>query len=118
MYFRKCSASHHQIAEAFIKITLNEINYISPCNEEEADIFIFLHIKHGSSVSQNKNVSIRIVDYDSVLVIDVALFYKKIGLDQRFGEFGTTTNYMILSLHKIAERLGFEHALTLFFTCI
>ena len=33
-------------------------------------------IKHGSSVSQ-KNVLIPIVDCDSVLVIDVALFHKK-----------------------------------------
>ena len=37
-----------------------------------------------------KNVLIRIVD--SVLMIDVALFHKKIGLDQLFGEFGTATN--------------------------
>ena len=50
-----------------------------------------------------------------MLVIDVALLYKKIELEQLFGEFGTTTNYIILSLHNIAERLGSEHALTLFF---
>ena len=60
----------------FVKIILNEVNYISLCHQEEADTFIFLHLKHGSSVSQ-KNVSTRIVDYDSVLVIDVALYDKK-----------------------------------------
>ena len=54
---------------------LNEVKYISLCHQEETDTFIFLHVKHGSSDSQ-KNVSIRIVDYDSVLVIDVALFHK------------------------------------------
>ena len=43
--FKKCAESHHQIAKVFIKIILNEINYISFCNQEEADTFIFLHIK-------------------------------------------------------------------------
>ena len=41
-----------------------------------------------------------------------SLITQKIGLDQLFGEFGTTTNYLLLSLHNIAEKLGSEHALS------
>ena len=58
-------------------------------------------------------MSIRIVDPDSVLVIDVSLFHRRLKLDKCFGEFGITVNYIIFSLYHIAEKRGSEPALTL-----
>ena len=55
---------------------VNQDNYISLCQQEETDTHIFLHVKYASSVSHTR-ASIRAVDSDSVLMIDVALFHKK-----------------------------------------
>ena len=56
----------------FIKTIMNEVNYLSPCHQEEADTYIVIHVMQARSASHT-NASNRIVDSDSVLVIDVAL---------------------------------------------
>ena len=49
-----------------------------------------------------------------MLVIDVALFHKK-KTWSTFGVFGTTTNYIIFSLHTIAEKFDSERKLVVLF---
>ena len=59
--------------------TSNNLQKGMQFHQQEADIRIFLHVKHASSVGYT-NISMQIVDSNSVLVIDATLFHRKLGL--------------------------------------
>jgi hypothetical protein len=78
---------------------------INPCNQEEADSRLFLHVK-DMSVNGHKKVQIKTVDTD-VVVIAVTLF-KDLGLEELWIEFGTGVNQRWLPIHEYHNNIGEE----------
>ena len=81
---------------------VNEEN-ITPCNHEEADTGIYLHVKHISEAGHQK-VSIKSVDTD-VVVIAISLF-RRLGLQELWVEFGNGIHTRWLLIHDYALNLG------------
>ena len=75
----------------------------SPCNHEEADMRMFLHLKDFSARGHRK-VSLKIVDTD-VVIIAISLFHK-LDIEELWIEFGTGFNLEWLPIHEYAENLG------------
>ena len=80
-----------------------DIDRFSPCNHEEANTRMFLHLKDLSATGHCK-VSLKTVDTD-VVVIAISLF-DKLDLEELWIEFGTGVNLEWLSIHEYAENLG------------
>jgi hypothetical protein len=76
---------------------------ISPCNHEEADVKLILHIADMSGQGY-KRVMIRTVDTD-VLVLAVAV-YPKISLNELWVAFGAGKNIRYIAVHDIVNCLG------------
>jgi hypothetical protein len=87
---------------------------IAPCNHEEADTRIFVHVKHAGY----KRIMIRTVDTD-VVVLAVGNF-RKLLVDELWMAFGVGKHLKYLPVHNIAnvlteeqcEALPFFHAVT------
>ena len=75
----------------------------SPCNHEDADTRMFLHLKDFSAIEHCK-ASLKTVDTD-VIVISISLFHK-LDLEELWIEFGTSVNLEWLPIHESAENLG------------
>jgi len=90
---------------------------LAPCNHEEADKRILLHVKHASKNSLKK-VMIRTVDTD-VVVLAIACL-QKLDLEELWIAFGVGKHLRYLPIHNIrqvltqeqCEGLPFFHALT------
>ncbi len=90
---------------------------LAPCNHEEADTRIFIHIKHASENGMKK-ILVRTVDTD-VVELAIALA-RKLELDELWVVFGVGKHLRYLPIHKIASSLTeqqckglpFFHALT------
>ena len=78
-------------------VAVDEEN-ITPCNHEEADTRIFLHVKHLSEAGHQK-VSITPIDAD-VIFIAIRLFHR-LGLQELWIEFG---NYV--HMRSVADPEG------------
>ena len=81
----------------------SNIDRFSPCNHEETDTRMFLHLKDFSATGHRK-VSLKTVDKD-IAVIAITLFHK-LDLEELWIEFGTGVNLEWLPIHKYAENLG------------
>ena len=94
-----------------------DFSNLMPCNHEEADSRIFLHM---SDIAESglRRVAIRTVDMD-VVVLATSLFYTLI-LDELQIAFGTGKSFRYIPAHEIARSLGeikstalpFFHSLT------
>ena len=92
---------------------------LAPCNHEEADTRIFIHVKHASENGMKK-ILVRTVDTD-VVVLAIAL-KRKLELKELWVAFGVGKHMRYLPIHKITsslteqqcEGLPFFHALTAF----
>ena len=90
---------------------------LAPCNHEEADSRIILHVAHGSRHGHTK-ILIRTVDSD-VLVLAIAHFHM-LALDELWVALGVGKHFKYIPVHQVANQLGVEsckalpffHALT------
>lgn len=87
-------------------ITNREFNTTSmePCNFEEADERIFVHLKNISN--DFPRVLIKTVDSD-VVVIAISIFHKVV-LRELWIEFGTGKSLRFIPVHEVAINLGAE----------
>ena len=86
-----------------------------PCNHEEADTRIFLHVKH--TASQFSKVLIKSVDTD-VVVLAISLF-DKLNVSELWIQFGVEKSLKNIPVHEVALSIGSPqcHALP-FFTAV
>ena len=71
---------------------------LSPCNHEEADMRIFLHVKHISSYStEERRICICVTDTD-VVIIAISVF-DQLGCTELWIEFGIVSNKLWLPIH-------------------
>ena len=81
---------------------------LEPCNHEEADTRIFLHIKDGVEKQSLRHVLIYTVDTDVVvLAIKAAVEWTDLGL---FIAFGTGSKFRCINVMKLMKFLGKEKA--------
>ena len=85
----------------------DSINEIKPCNHEEADTRMFLHVAHAAKHGHQK-VSIRTVDTD-VVVLAVAQI-QHLQISELWIEFGIGKHYRFIPAHLVALSMGPERA--------
>ena len=98
--------------ETVISNKLINTSALQPCNQEEADTRIFLHVKNISSQGYSK-VTVITVDTD-VIVIALGLFYD-LELSELWIEFGAGKDKKWMPIHRYANKLGEEKCRALFF---
>ena len=87
-------------------------SFISPCNHEEADTRVFLHVNDMSLQGYTK-IIVRTVDTD-VLVIAVSVFARLQGqLEELWIDFGTGKHRRFVPIHIVFGNLGQSKALAL-----
>ena len=79
---------------------------IAPCNQEEADTRIFLHVAPAAKQGLTRAM-VRTVDTD-VIVLAVASMQKMQNLSELWMAFGTGKNFRFIPCHTIASSLGEE----------
>ena len=90
---------------------------LAPCNHEEADTRIFIHVKHASLNGMKKILTLTV---DTHVVILPIAFAKKLEVEELLVSFGVGKHLCHRPIHKIAsslttqqcESLPFFHALT------
>ena len=88
------------------------VETLSPCNHEEADTRMFVHLKQISQHGHSK-VAIKTVDTD-VVVIAVAVFHH-LELEVLWIEFGTGKNRRWLTIHNYENELDEDICTSLLF---
>ena len=92
---------HVTSGEDVLTNSKEQIN-MDPCNHEEADTRIFVHVNHATKC-ENKNIVIRTVDSDVVVLGVYAARLLDIHL---WIAFGTGKSFRYLAAHKISNALG------------
>lgn len=90
---------------------------LTPCNHEEADTRMFVHVQHAVSKGYNK-IMIRTVDTDVVVL--AVTYVAKLNVQELWIAFGVGKNLKYLPAHSMArnltteqcESLPFFHAIT------
>ena len=92
-----------------------------PCNYEEADTRIFLHVRNAVATGGHKQVIIKANDTD-VLVIAVSMFPSlcELGMEKLWLSFGQGGYHRWIPVHDVCQKIGLEkskgilffHALT------
>ena len=83
--------------------TIN-IDLLSPCNHEEADTRMFLHVKHAVEEGHQK-ICIKTVDTD-VVAIAISMF-SQLNVEELWIEIGTGKNKRWLPVHEyVASNIG------------
>ena len=77
---------------------------MAPCNHEEADGRLLLHVAHAAAKGCSR-VMIRTVDTD-VLVLAVACYHNIDGLEELWLSMGTAKGRSFIAVHGIATNLG------------
>ena len=88
-----------------------DVNSLTPCNQEEADIRMMLHVAHAAQHGHHQ-IQVRTVDSD-VVVLAVMVVQKLPAGDELWVAFGTGKNYRYIAAHEIASSLGPEKACAL-----
>ena len=78
--------------------------HLSPCNHEEADTRMMLHVR-DMAMNGMKKVRIRSIDTD-VVVIATAHFNSIPGLEELWITFGRGNSIQYIPVHRIANHLG------------
>ena len=79
-----------------------DVSNLSPCNKEDADCRVFLHVKDASSIF--KKIQIVTVDTDLV-VIGLSVFFD-LNITELWIQFGTGANRKWIPIHTYAKKLG------------
>ena len=82
-----------------------EFSSLAPCNHEEADTRIFLHLENAITCGHTK-VLVRTVDTDVVVLAVTAA--QRLNLSELWVAFGTGKGLQYLLVHEIAKVLGPE----------
>ena len=83
------------------KPPLQDITGLAPCNHEEADTRMMLHVAHAG----HSKIIIRTVDTD-VVVLAVALTRTLAEDDEVWVSFGMGKAFQFLAVHEMARALG------------
>ena len=81
-----------------------DVNSLAPCNQEEADTRMMLHVAHAAQHGHHQ-IQVRTVDTDVVVVMVVQ---KLPAGDELWVAFGTGKNYRYIAAHEIASSIGPE----------
>ena len=80
-----------------------DLESLMPCNIEEADERMFVHVKHA--VRQHPRILIKTVDSD-VVVIAVGMIKRVQGILELWIEFGVGKHLKYIPVHELANSLG------------
>jgi len=83
-----------------------DLTTLSPCQHEEADTRMMLHLYHAAAQGHSK-AYLRTVDSD-VVVLAINLFHK-LGLSELWIGFGSGKTYKDIPIHHISQLLGSQH---------
>ena len=83
-----------------------DVNSLAPCNQEEADTRMMLHVAHAAQHGHHQ-IQVRTVDTD-VVVLTVMVVQKLPAGDELWVAYGTGKNYRYIAAHEIASSLGPE----------
>ena len=86
---------------------------LSPCDHEEGDTKIFVHLKHAV-IEGHKKAFIRTVDTD-IVVIAISVFNRLqvFGLEELWVGFGTGRHRRDIPIHQVCQELGPDKCLAL-----
>ncbi|KAG1649787.1 hypothetical protein GQR58_028625 [Nymphon striatum] len=101
-------ANWQNFLRSLLAKTLRALHYnlesLGPCNHEEADSRMFLHVAHASRHGHEK-ILVRTVDTD-VVVLAVAVAQTLPADSELWLAFGTGTSFRYLAAHELAVSLG------------
>lgn len=80
-----------------------DLQPLMPCNMEEADERMFVHVKHAAE--NCPRILVKTVDSD-VVVIALSAFHRIPGIQELWLEFGVGKHLKYISIHEIATSLG------------
>ena len=86
-----------------------DFDMIMPCNHQEADSRIFLHLSHAAQLSHSK-AFIRTVDSDVVII--AVEHFGSLGVMELWVGFGTGKAFQHIPVHEITQTLGPEKSLS------
>ncbi|XP_065068995.1 uncharacterized protein LOC135694220 [Rhopilema esculentum] len=90
-------------SEEVLSSEATDLTFLTPCNHEEADTRIFLHVKHCPDSGHSK-VAIRTIDTD-VVVIAISCFHS-LEVEELWIEFGVGKSRRWLPVHSYVHALG------------
>ena len=80
-----------------------DITALSPCQQEEAETRMMLHLRHAAMQGHTK-AYVRTVDSDIV----VLTIFHELGLSELWVGFGTGKSYKDIPIHHISQLLGHQ----------
>ena len=83
---------------------LDDVSFVAPCNHDEADTRILLHVLDATQSGFTK-VGVRTVDTD-VIAIGIGAFESIEGIEEFWVFFGTGVNRRVFAIHEIVSSLG------------
>ena len=89
-----------------------DVSTLAPCNQEEADSRIFLHVAAATS-SGHQKVIVRTTDSDVVVLAVSAFVALEHQLEELWVAFGTQRRFRYIPIHVIVEQLGTSKAAAL-----
>ena len=79
--------------------------FLQPCNHEDADMRMFVHVNDTITQDNFRSVLIRSVDTDVVVLAVNATYRFNVGI---FVAFGTGNSFRCIEAHQLAQKLGPE----------
>ena len=77
--------------------------FLQPCNHEEADTRMFVHVNDAITKDNFRSVLIRSVDTDVVVMAVNAAYSINVEI---FVAFGTGNSFHCIEAHQLAQKLG------------
>lgn len=81
----------------------SDLQSLSPCQQEEADTRMMLHLRHAADQGHSK-AYLRTVDSDVVVL--AINFFQQINLTELWIGFGTGKTYKDIPVHVISQKIG------------
>ena len=76
---------------------------LTPCNHEEADSRMFLHVKHAKGCG-HQNILVKSVDSDIIVI--AILVYHQLNIDKFWVEYGVGKHRRFVPIHEYAVAIG------------
>lgn len=99
------------VGESVVSNRVIDASTLMPCNFEEADERIFVHLKRALSSGEYNRFIIKTVDSD-VVIIGIAVFFK-LQVEELWIEFGAGKSLKFIPIHEVARSLGPDKAYAL-----
>ena len=93
-------------ADLVLSNTPIDLTALCPCQQEEADTRMMLHLRHAAEQGHTK-AYLRTVDSDVVVL--AINFFHELGLSELWIGFGTGKQYKDIPIHYISQSLGPQH---------